>query len=235
MQDLIVPVLIGAFVIGLNYYSHLAKSKREEKRRGTWQAAANELGLDYEPSLSPPDFELFQRFGLAGEGRDKVSCNAIVADAGPIRMVMFDHRYINGSGKNKATFFRQVVMATGDDLRAPGFRISSDPRSFTSAISKLLGLKGNSLKFKNDSGFSNRFSFRGSHDVAVQDFFTPRRRAAFMQLPHSTWAVLECNASGFLLYKPRCEPDAEQLKALMNHALSLYQILREDESTAPTA
>jgi len=230
MQDLIIPGLVITLILARGGYAHYAKIKKEAKRQEALQHAVSELGHDYEPSLSPPDFELFQRFGLAGKGRNKVSSNATVVDSGTLRLVIFDHSYTNGTGKNTAVFTRQVVMATGDDLKAPDFLLESDPRRFASAISKLLGLKGNNLKFKDDPEFSKRFSLTGPDEVAVKNFLTPQRRSALMQLHHSTWAVLECNASGFLLYKPRSKIDLEQLKALMNQALSLYQILREDES-----
>jgi len=227
MQDLIIPVVIVVLILSRGGYVHYANLRKEAKRREMMKHAVDELGHDYEPSLSPPDFELFQRFGLAGEGRDKVSSNATVVDSGTLRMVIFDHSYTNGRGKNTATFYRQVVMATGDHLKVPDFRLSSDPRRFASLFSKLFGSSGNNLKFKDNPEFSKRFLLTGPLDIAIRNFFTPQRRGAFMQLQYSTWAVLECNASGFLLYKPRSEPDLEQLKTLMSQVLSLYQILRE--------
>jgi hypothetical protein len=231
MPDFTVPVLIIAVGVGLSLYRHFATLSKEADRRELLDRLVSELGLDYEPNLDPSDFELFQRFGLAGEGHSRVSSNAIVADSGALRMVMFDHRYTAG-GRQRAIFHRQVVIGTADDLKLPNFRLSSDPRRSAATFSKLLGLNVNDIDFNDDPEFSKRFLLKGSDEKAVRDYFTRQRRAAFMQFPYSTWTVLECNAHGFLFYKPRCEFDLEQIKALMNQAFFLYQILREDEPTA---
>ncbi|MCA9127364.1 MAG: hypothetical protein KDB22_09765 [Planctomycetales bacterium] len=206
-------VIVLAVVGGIAYASYA-----ERKRREAVQRLASDMGLTFLPTLAPEDQNAFQQFNLASRGRAQKTSNAIVADSGELRMVLFDFQYTTGSGKNQSTRRQNVVLASSSSLSLPVFAIS--PESFFHRISSFFG--HNDIDFNDDPDFSQHFLLHGPHEAEVREFFTFERRQAFLE--HRTLHV-EGAGRHFIFYHPGKRRKPEEIKSLLAEAYDIYRVV----------
>ncbi|MEM7559808.1 MAG: hypothetical protein AAF394_11875 [Planctomycetota bacterium] len=217
------PVLFVIGIVALVIFGIVGSIVAEKKRRETLAKFAGDLGLEYREALSAQDASQFQQFNLANKGRGHKATNAVTADSGELRMVIFDYKYTTGSGKNSTTHRQSVVMAfsTGS-LQLPHFTIS--PENFLSKISDFFGFKD--IDFDDDKAFSDAFLLHGEDEAAVRGFFTPERRKRFFDFRDVS---IEARASTFIFYVPRKRSKADEIRGLMERAFAIYTLLSTEE------
>jgi hypothetical protein len=192
--------------------------QQERKRKRDLEQAATDLGLTYAPTISEADRAVFDRFPISQVGRGRAATNAIVADSGELRMVIFDYVYTTGGGKSKKTLRQSVVLASSSSLQLPQFSIS--PESFFHRIGDLFGFKD--IDFDDDSEFSEAFLLKGPDEPAVREFFQSHRRAAFMKFKHIS---VQASAGSFVFFQARKLRGVQQLRELMQESFTLYSAL----------
>lgn len=207
-------IAIAAVVVVVIYVGRVYEKKRQEGL----SKVATEMGLSYSHGLDPADEGLFQRFHLPTLGHGKVASNAIVADSGSLRMVIFDYKYTTGSGKNQSTHKQSVVLASAETLALPGFTIS--PERFFHRIAEFFG--SNDIDFEDDPDFSKRFLLHGTDEAAVREFFTKERRRAFLDREQ---LVAEGGGHNFIFYSANKRRKPEETKKLMEEAFEVFGIL----------
>ncbi len=190
----------------------------EQKRKQAMEQAATQLGLAFSEKLSDEDQGLFQNFAIAQLGHSRSATNAITADSGELRMVIFDYVYTSGSGKNKSTHRQNIVMCSSPMLKLPQFSIA--PESFFHRIADFLGYKD--IDFDEDEPFSRQFLLKGPDEAAVRELFNAQRRAAFMKF---TDVTIEGSGHTFIFYQPRKRRDVEHLRELMESGFSVFGVL----------
>ncbi len=204
---IIVGVLVGAVVA-------------ERKRRQALEQAAGELGLAFELRLSDFDQGIFNQYQLAQQGRGRAASNAIVADSGDLRLVIFDYKYTTGGGKSQTTHRQSVVLVTSPSLRLPSFSLA--PENFFHRFAEMLGFPD--IDFDDDPEFSRRFLLKGPDEAAIRTLFDARRRAAFLKLPP---VHVEGSGAGFIVYHPRKRRQVAQLRSLMEDGFAMFRLLSE--------
>ncbi|MEC8556412.1 MAG: hypothetical protein VXZ82_15490 [Planctomycetota bacterium] len=218
------PLLFVLTIIALVSFGVVAGSiVAARKRRETLAKFAEDLGLEYQEILPAQDASQFQQFNLANKGRARKATNAVTADSGELRLVIFDYNYTTGSGKNSTTRRQSVVMAfSSSSLQLPHFNIS--PESFLSKISDFFGFKD--IDFVDDKAFSDAFLLHGADEAAVRKFFTPERRKKFFDFRDVS---IEARANIFIFYIPRRICKSNEIRGLMERGFAIYTLLSSEE------
>ncbi|RMF41497.1 MAG: hypothetical protein D6753_09510 [Planctomycetota bacterium] len=210
---IVVMIVIGVAFVAWRYWY-------EKKRRAAIMQFASQLGLSYSPSLLPGDDGVFQRFPISNRGRGRKATDAIVADSGEVRMVIFDYRYTTGSGKNSTTYRQTVALVHVPGLNLPEFALQ--PESFVHRLGEFFGVKD--IDFDDDPTFSKKFLLQGADEEAIRAYMTPQRRRALLEYGDT---CIEANGDDFLFYRTGKRAPADQIKPLMERAFGLLQILKE--------
>lgn len=211
----LIALLIFMFV-GMAMAAVAAYALLREKQRGEEVAKfASDLGLTYEKELNAEDRRRFEHFLLAQRGRARNAFNAVVADAGDLKMTIFDYRYTVGSGKNKRVVMQTIVLARAETLSLPAFSLA--PETFFHRLGDWFG-KGD-IDFEDDEEFSRKFLLNGPNEPAVREFFTSKRRQAFRGYER---VAVEGHRDTFIFYRPAKRQAVEDIKPLMEEA---FQVL----------
>lgn len=195
----------------------------EKKRKQNLTEFANGLGLQYFEELPAVDANRFQTFQLANKGRGQKASSAIIADSGQMRMVIFDYKFVTGSGKNKSTHRQSVVMSSGQELQAPDFSIA--PEGFLHRIGDFFGFKD--IDFEDDQAFSDQFLLNGPDETAIREYFTADRRRAFLKYKDIS---VEASNNSFIYHCGLRKASADEIKQLMERSFEIYQILKSEEA-----
>ena len=215
------PILVMAVILGFISLAAYHKNQQEKKRQLAIQATADQLGLAYQQTR-PVEFDgRIVKYKVLQQGSNRQSSNFIVAQTDQASLVLFDHRYTVGSGKNKSTHRQTVAWMTGQQLQAPHFILS--PESWVDRLVDKISKKD--IDFVEDPEFSKLHVLHGDDAEAIRKFFTSKRRAALNQLSRPT---VECFPGEFILYRPGLQVSADKLKELMNEAFQLYQAFATD-------
>lgn len=220
MQSLIIIFVVLSLIavsIGHSIWS-------DKKRREGLQKLAEQLGMEYSGQLALRDRELFAGFKLASLGRDRVVSNVLAADSGELRMVIFDYRYTIGSGKQKSTPRRTVVLAQSNELALPAFELS--PESLFQKFANLFGYQD--INFDDDAEFSKSFRLQGLDAEQIREFFTAKRRR---ELLSQRSVSLEGNRDHFIFYQARRQPSVEDFKSLMERAFAIFSVMHSEPAS----
>ncbi len=221
MEPFLITLMWGAVIAGVGAFLIFNLVSNKKRRQGLEQFAQNS-GIEFQERLSTADQRLFDQFALSQKGRNPKARNAIVADAGNLRMVAFDFQYTTGSGKNQSTRRQSVLMTTGPQLQLPKFTLS--PESLIHRIGDFFGFKD--IDFDDDPHFSKQFQLHGDMDASVREYFAPERRHALLQYPK---LHLEGNGNTFLFFQPGKRWKVNETTALMERNMTLYKILRNQD------
>ncbi len=195
------------------------EEKRAEKKR---RDQAERLGIECHKQLVPADQAMFAKFALASRGRKQLASKALVADSGDLRMVIFDFRYIVGSGRGTREYKQTCVMAQSDLLSIPAFEIS--PEGMLQKIAGLFGYQD--INFDDDTNFAKVFELNGPDVDKIRAFFTAKRR---QEVLCERQIILEGNGDQFTFHQTGCHMSSfEELNRLMERAVSLYAVMRSE-------
>ncbi|MCA9191757.1 MAG: hypothetical protein KDB03_08345 [Planctomycetales bacterium] len=214
------PIIIfAALALLLVLYNQYRQRLRQQAVR----ALAASLGIEVTAALQPQDFEIFQNFEIAKRGRGRVSNNAMVADSGPLRVVVFDHKFTVGSGKQAHTYRQTIAMVSSQSINTPHFTLA--PEGFWHRVGEFFGFKD--INFETDPEFSKTFQLKGPDVGAIRDFMTSSRRSQLLQFSGFN---LESLGSNFILYRSKRVLDTDAFQALMSQCLTLNEVLEDPES-----
>ena len=215
----IAVVVILPLVIVLSILEEKRAEKRAEKKR---RDQAERLGIEYHKQLAPADQAMFAKFALASRGHNQLASKVLVADSGDLRMVIFDFRYIVGSGSGSRVYKQTVVMAQSELLSIPVFKIS--PEDMRQKIASLFGYQD--INFDDDTNFSKAFKLTGPDVDRIRAFFTAKRR---QEVLCERQIILEGKGDQFIFHQTgRHLSSFEELNGLMERALSLYAVMRSE-------
>jgi hypothetical protein len=177
---IVIAVLFFALLIGAGI---LDLKRLEWKRR----KVAERLGIEHHEQLAPADQAMFAKFALASRGHNQLASNVLVADSGELRMVIFDFRYIVGSGRGARVYKQTVVMAQSDLLSISASMISNE------AILQKFGYLGDTLECNGD-----QFIFHQSRAGLFEDDFLSSLEElnGLMERAVSLYAVMRSDPVG---------------------------------------
>ena len=210
------PVVVLIVVGAIAVFSQMAASASRRKRTESIQKAAEELALSFSQAVSYEQMEQLVQFPLLQRGANREYTNVVMAETDQLRLMLLDHKYVTGSGKNRSTHRQSVSWVSSSQLNIPSFNLY--PETWFHRMGDLL-LKRD-IDFDEDPIFSHKFVLSGSDQAAIREFFDARRRQALLKinLPN-----IEAVRHGFVFYRPGKLVDPGELKSLMNEAFSLYQ------------
>lgn len=148
-----------------------------KKRRALWEQAAVELGLALQEGVDlAQDYGSFQFFQRGRRHRTKI---ALAGSAVSARVILADHQYVTGGGKNQSTHDQTVCVLSSSDLALPHFALRREV-AVLDRIGELFGAQD--IDFADDPQFSKAFVLKGADEERVRELFHLERRQRLLQL-----------------------------------------------------
>lgn len=148
-----------------------------KQRRAQWEQAAIELGLAFQEGVELAQTYGHLRFFQRGRGhRTKIALSGTAAGAS---VLLADHRYTTGGGKNQSTHDQTLCVLTCADLRLPDFALRREVAVFD-RLGELFGAQD--IDFSEDPAFSKAFVLKGSDENQLRELFHLERRQRLLQL-----------------------------------------------------
>lgn len=219
-----IPWIAMVVILGGSALVAWRKSVAQQRRRQQWIDQAKELGLTYQEVLPPELDGVRHALPLLNCGSNRRSGNVIVASTDQLSLILFDHQYTSGSGKNRSTHRQSVAWVYSGSLNLPTFYVA--PETWLSWLGDQLFKRD--IDFDDDTEFSSRIALSGPDRDAVSHFFDRSRRQKLLAIDLPT---IEATTNGFLFYRPGKLIAPESLKSLMNEAFTLYQAFASDQTS----
>jgi len=185
----------------------LVSRRLAARRREALASAALALGLEFTPAPGPLE-ALPAGARALSRGRRHTFRNALRGRRGDTSVLVVDHGYVTGSGKNSSHHRRTLVVLRRAGLALPAFFMRPQVPVFD-AVGKLVGLRD--LDFPEDDEFSRAFVLQGADEAAVRRAFGIEVRQRALGLGRE----FEVEAAGESLLLQRSRPvapaDAVQL------------------------
>ena len=186
----LILISVIALAIGLAYV-------HERRRRRAFETAARDLGMTFQAKGTTHP-ALGQRFALFQRGRHARMGNILEGRIEDLDALIFDYRYVTGSGKNR-TVYRQSVVA----LRQPGVdlpRLELRPEHFFHKIGELLGMRD--IDFDSHPTFSKRLHLSGKDESAIRAIFDESLLGFFESIVKERLCV-EAHGEHVIVYRQR--------------------------------
>jgi len=148
-----------------------------KKRRAQWEQVSIELGLALQDGVElAQDYGRFQFFQRGHRHRTRI---ALAGSAVSARVILADHQYTTGGGKNQSTHLQTVCVLSSSELALPHFSLRREVAVFD-RIGELFGAQD--IDFADDSAFSKAFVLKGADEDRVRELFHVERRQRLLRL-----------------------------------------------------
>jgi hypothetical protein len=182
----VLPFVFMALTVAAVVAAIVVARRVSQERADGLRALAAELGWTY---LERVDFHAvpdLERFELFKSGRSKRLSNLLTSPAGERRAILFDYKYVTGSGKSSHTHRQTVFYATTDDLTLPPFSLR--PENFLHRFAQLFGYQD--IDFSGRPEFSRLFLLRGEDEARLRTAFNEEVLRFFEERPGRCAAAL---------------------------------------------
>jgi hypothetical protein len=212
----VIVIAVAAVVVAVTLFTTvrvLAARRREALRQ-----AALAIGFEFEPEQPDLTAELAGLRTLS-HGRSHELRNALRGQRGDVGVVLVDHRWVTGSGKNRSVHVRSLAVLRRPRLELPHFFMRPQV-AVVDAIGALLG--GKDINFADDPEFSRAFVLQAEDEATVGALFGPSARPQVTELARGL--RVEGRGGTLLVEAPRAVPPAE-LVPLLDRAIALLDVL----------
>jgi hypothetical protein len=158
----VIPVFLAAMV-GVWYLVRRA----EQKRREALRQMAEQLGLDFEPEADQLLTAELARLHLFRQGHSRRAANLMRGRVGKEEVLLFDYRYVIGSGKNRRTRHQSVAAFSTGPRALPDFELR--PENVFHKIGAAFGYQD--IDVPDYPSFSSHYLVRGKDEPAVRQLF----------------------------------------------------------------
>ena len=204
-----VAVAAAAFVIS----RQLAARRREALR-----AAALGLGFEFQPEPEAPPGDL-TTLRIFSHGRAHKLRNVLRGRRGDTSVLVADHHYVTGSGKNQHRHRAALVILRCPRLALPHFFMRPQI-AVIDRIGRLLG--GKDVDFAEDDGFSAAFVLQGEAETDVRAAFSAPVRQQALQLGRGV--RVEGRGDAVLIERARAVPP-DETSLLLDRAAAFLEVL----------
>jgi hypothetical protein len=185
----------------------------EKKRREALAEAALRLGLEYcagDPGLAR---EPFCDFPVFCQGRSRQFSNVLRGrlSGGDAEVLVFDHAYVTGSGKNRHTHRQTAAAFRSPRLALPAFELR--PENILHKVGGLFGYQD--IDFEGSPEFSGKYLLRGKEEPAVRGIFDAAVLGHFAL--HPGWRV-EGQGEWLVVCREGRRVSAEELRSFLDEA-----------------
>jgi len=167
--NILFPVVIVGFIIGVIVISAIAMRHYEKKRTAALKDLADELNFEFSHGDKNGLLALLGQFHLFTLGHTKTMFNVLQGVAGGLQISIFDYRYVTGHGKHRHTWNVSVFVARQAGMELPDFSLRRE--SIWHKIGLLFGVKD--INFESHPGFSRSYLLKGSDEEAIRATFQP--------------------------------------------------------------
>ncbi len=200
------PLFVGSLVAAVLV---LAISRRRERRRTeALSQAASQHGLSFEgesASLATAESGAIHLFNI---GHHRQSRNVMRGTSGGMDLVLFDYRYVTGSGKSQSTHEQTVAAFRVPGANLPGFELRHE--TMVEKIASVFGYQD--IDFPDHAEFSRRYLLRGKDENAVRAAFSPALIDFFEQLAAGEkWWGVEGAGDSLVVFQPAKRAKPEEL------------------------
>lgn len=201
-MDMTVLVLIAAAAAAVGGIAYVGCAM-EKKRQEAMAAAAVRIGFSFEPVSAVPPGGGFTSLPLFNHGHSReytsIMRGRLTADTAAL---LFDYRYVTGSGKNRSTHRQSVAVLTNARVSFPVFELR--PENILHKIGSVFGYQDFDFAFS--PRFSGQYLLRGQDEAAVRGLFGQSVVSYFESNPG--WC-LEGRGGCLVVYRggTRIEPD----------------------------
>jgi len=213
---IVVALLVSAAVVAVA--AVLVSRHLAARRREALSSVALGLGFEFLPVLeslaeAPADARVLSR------GRRHTFRNALRGRRDDTAVLLVDHAYVTGGGKNSSHHRRTLVALRRTGLTLPAFFMRPQVPVFD-AIGKMVGVRD--LDFPGDEAFSRAFLLQAADEDAVRRAFGLEVRQQALGLGR----LFEVEAAGETLLLQRSRPVAPAEAAqLVEQAVALLDVL----------
>lgn len=175
---------VFALIAGLAAYS-------AHRRTKALQQLAESLGFQFSDTVGLELIRNFPRFQLLMAGRSQRIANLLSGSTESTQVMMFDWKYVTGSGKNSHTHHTTVIAIQSAELDLSPFLCRPE------TVFDWLGLTfdGRDIDFEDRPLFSKKYHLHGNHesrvrklfDVEVSEFFE-KHEGAYAE-GHGEWLI----------------------------------------------
>ena len=188
------------------------------RRREALRAAALGLGFEFQPGPEAPPGDL-AALRVFSHGRAHKLRNVLRGRRGDTGVLLADHHYVTGSGKNQHRHRAALVILRCPRLALPHFFLRPQI-AVLDRIGKLLG--GKDVDFAEDDDFSRKFVLQGDDESAVRALFGGAVRQQALQLGGGV--RVEGAGDAVLVERSRAVPP-DETSLLLDRAAAFLEVL----------
>jgi hypothetical protein len=201
---------------------------RARKRSEALAAAAVQVGLSFQVEAEALPAEEMARFHLFNVGHGHRVRNVMRGSAGGLDIIVFDYRYVTGSGKNQSKHEQTVAAFHLKQAALPGFDLRHEHILYK--IANLFGFRD--INFADHPEFSRRYLLRGADENAVRSLFSPSLVDFFESLqPEKIWSV-EGQGEWLLVYRARRKADPAKLPDFLEETTTVASAFEKGAGAA---
>jgi len=206
----------------------LARGWFERRRSDALAAASMQVGLSFQVEGEALPAQAMERFHLFTAGHHRRVRNVMRGSSGGLETVVFDYRYVTGSGKNQSRHEQTVAAFHLKPPALPAFDVR--PENILYKIAALFGY--HDINFAEHPEFSRRYLLRGADENAVRKLFSGPLVDFFMSLPREkNWSV-EGQGEWLLVYRHRHKADPARLADFLQNTTTIASAFDKSAGSA---
>jgi hypothetical protein len=211
-------LMLAASAIAVAAAVYVIPRQLAARRREALRAAALGLGFEFQPELGAPPDDV-AGFRIFSHGRAHKLRNVLRGRRGDTTVVVADHHYVTGSGKNHHRHRAALVILRCSRLALPHFFMRPQI-AVLDRIGKLLG--GKDVDFAEDDAFSAAFVLQGDSEAVVRAAFNSPVRQQALQLGRGV--RVEGDGETVLVARARAVPP-DETSLLLDRAAAFLEVL----------
>lgn len=184
MQQYTPFLLIGLFFVAVIVIGYFA-SKAEKARKAAIGIKLQSLGFQFAegPATVPAILKVLSNLAELRNGAQGVVWGAIATPPNGLHTIIFEHRFVTGSGKNRTTHHHTVVATV---CPQDWWRFSLKPENFFQRLGDSWGLTKD-VNLENET-FNKRWRLRCENDDSTAlVVLTPEVQAVLQNAPPAEW------------------------------------------------
>jgi len=185
-MEMEIPVIIGVVVSMIALVPIVIRygRKRIKQRMETLSKLANHFGLDYyEIDNENRLKQALHSFKLFQNGRGHKASNLLVSRMGHLQQVIFDLKYVEGSGDNANTKNITILLIECPDGTLPSFTLSRE-FGMIRKVSNFFGM--DDIDFDSHKTFSDQYLLKGEDEGRIRETFNSSVLDYFTEHPGLT-------------------------------------------------
>lgn len=222
------PYAVAGSAVALILILLLARGWFERRRSEALTAAAMQVGLSFQVEGEVLPAEEMARFHLFTAGHHHRVRNVMRGSSGGRDIVVFDYRYVTGSGKNQSRHEQTVAAFHLKQAALPGFDLRHENILFK--IAALFGYRD--INIADHPEFSRRYLLRGADEDAVRSLFSGPLVDFFLSLPREKHWCVEGQGEWLLVYRDRQKADPARLADFLQDTTTIASAFEKSAGSA---